>query len=187
MLLNNVIGVSFMAVYVCIFACFAQRERRARIYGQIAVALVLVGVAIAIAWLVDSPDEIFGTAAIVLNSIKYASPLSIARLVIRTQSVEFMPLPLTLASFACGICWGLHGILLQDAFIWVPNFIGVAFSLIQIALYIRYCGGGHKMPDEVTRSSDDGNNDGNKDRSADAAADGNADGNADRTEMVVLH
>lgn len=142
MLLNNVIGATMMLACISIFARFVQRERTAVVYAQILMALALVGCALMVAVLVDNPGTIFGVSAVSLNCIKYASPLSVARLVIRTQSVEFMPLPLTLASLACGVFWGAHGFFLLDAYIWAPNSAGVLFSVLQVVLYVRYakCG-----------------------------------------------
>lgn len=141
MLLNNVIGASFMAIYVVIFLVLPNREHRVKIYCQSAVAFALVGVAVAIALLVESPDEIFGASAVTLNILKYASPLSVARHAIATQSTEFLPLPLTLASFACGVLWGVHGVALEDFWIVVPNVAGILCASAQIALHVRY--GGH--------------------------------------------
>lgn len=138
MLLNNVIGASFMLSYVFVFAFFVQRERRVSTYGQIAVALLLVGCAMLVAVFVENPDTIFGVSAVTLNCIKYASPLSVTRQVIKTKSVEFMPLPLTLASLACGVFWGGHGVLLMDAYIWAPNLVGVLFATVQVLLYVWY-------------------------------------------------
>mmetsp|Transcript_59495 Transcript_59495/g.154538 ORF Transcript_59495/g.154538 Transcript_59495/m.154538 type:complete len:126 (+) Transcript_59495:2-379(+) len=97
-----------------------------------------------VAVLVDNPGTIFGVSAVSLNCIKYASPLSVTRLVVRTQSVEFMPLPLTLASLACGIFWGAHGVFLLDTYIWAPNAAGVLFSVLQVVLYVRYAKCGHQ-------------------------------------------
>lgn len=138
MLVNNVVGATIMLLYIGVFTCFCTKERRLVVYAQISVAVVLVGVAVAIAVLVKNPETIFGVSAVSLNTVKYASPLSVACLVIRTRSVEFMPLPLTLASLACGVFWGFHGFFLLDAFIWAPNAAGVLFSLIQVALHVRY-------------------------------------------------
>eukprot|EP00929_Paragymnodinium_shiwhaense_P013510 TRINITY_DN121359_c0_g1_i1.p1 TRINITY_DN121359_c0_g1~~TRINITY_DN121359_c0_g1_i1.p1 ORF type:complete len:276 (+),score=54.82 TRINITY_DN121359_c0_g1_i1:63-890(+) len=142
MLLNNGIGATINFFYVAIFFALASAEHKRRLRVQVAFGSFLVGIAALIAVFVEDPDTIFGVAAVTLNTLKYASPLSVARMVIVTQSVEFMPLPLTLASLACGIFWGLHGAFLQDVFIYLPNIAGVAFALVQVCLYIRYgvCG-----------------------------------------------
>lgn len=141
MLVCNMIGASFMAVYVVVFLALPSKEHRVKIYCQSAVAFLLVGVAVTVAILVKDPDTIFGVSAMTLNILKYASPLSVARRVIATQSVEYLPLPLTLASLACGICWGVHGLALEDVFIIVPNLAGILCSSLQIGLHLRY--GGH--------------------------------------------
>lgn len=138
MLVCNVIGASFMAVYVVVFLVLPSKEHRVKIYCQSAVAFLLVGIAVTVAILVKDPDTIFGVSAMTLNILKYASPLSVARRVIATQSVEYLPLPLTLASLACGICWGVHGLALEDVFIIVPNLAGILCSSLQIGLHLRY-------------------------------------------------
>lgn len=141
MFLNNVIGASLSAIYVVVFLVFPNREHRVKIYWQSAVAFALVGVAVPIAILVKSPDEIFGASAVTLNILKFASPLSVARHVIATQSTEYLPLPLTLACFAVGVLWTVHGLALEDFWIMVPNIAGILCSSMQIGLHVRY--GGH--------------------------------------------
>lgn len=138
MLLNNAVGASINLVYVLIFVVLAAREWRTTIWLQCAVGGLLIGLGGVVALTVEDPDTTFGVAAVTLNTIKYASPLAAARDVIKTRSVEFMPLPLTLAAFACSVFWGLHGLFLQDPFIYGPNCAGVAFATLQACLYIRY-------------------------------------------------
>jgi len=140
MLFNNLAGASFMAVYVIVFLVLPCKEHRVKIYCQSVLALLLVGIAVAIAVLVESPDHIFGLSAVTLNILKYSAPLSVAKHVIETQSVEFLPLPLTLASLACGIFWGGHGLALMDFYILVPNVAGILCAVMQIGLHLRYGG-----------------------------------------------
>ena len=61
--------------------------------------------------------------------------------VIRTRSVEFMPLPLSLGTFACAGAWTAYAIYVADATILVPNVLGVALALAQLALYAWFAGG----------------------------------------------
>ena len=37
--------------------------------------------------------------------------------VLRTRSVEFMPLPLSLMGFACSAVWTVYGVYVRDAFV----------------------------------------------------------------------
>ena len=72
------------------------------------------------------PASFIGIVAAVLNTAMYAAPLNVARLVVETQSVEFMPLGLTLGTCACSVCWTTYALLVGDASILVPNLFGDA-------------------------------------------------------------
>jgi hypothetical protein len=61
--------------------------------------------------------------------------------VVRTRSVEFMPLGLSLATLLCAAAWSVYAVYVGDATILVPNIMGVALASAQLALYARYCGG----------------------------------------------
>lgn len=64
----------------------------------------------------------------------YAAPLSVMREVIRTNSVEFMPLPLSVMSFLNSTVWSLYGFYLLDPYLGVPNCLGVILSTSQVRL-----------------------------------------------------
>jgi solute carrier family 50 protein (sugar transporter) len=76
----------------------------------------------------------------ILNTIMYGSPLNVMALVIRTKSVEFMPLSLTLGTLFCSATWGLYGIWIGDINIYLPNIAGIALGLVQVVLYSVYSG-----------------------------------------------
>ena len=59
-------------------------------------------------------------------------------MVVRTQSVEFMPLPLTLACLASSLFWGLYGFVLWDYWILLPQTVGVTAGIAQVALWCYY-------------------------------------------------
>jgi len=141
MLINNLIGITFMTIYVIIFTCFVSNVKRNSTYLQILVSVVLVTIGIVVLLFVEnSTASLFlSIAAVVLNCIKYASPLSVAKLVIQTKSVTYMPLPLTIACMLCSILWGMYGVLLNDIWIIVPNACGVVCSTMQIILWCCYC------------------------------------------------
>ncbi|XP_038709404.1 uncharacterized protein LOC120004207 [Tripterygium wilfordii] len=68
----------------------------------------------------------------------FAAPLSIMRVVIRTKSVEFMPVYLSLFLTVSAIAWLLYGILSKDFYIAGPNVIGVILGAAQIVVYVIY-------------------------------------------------
>jgi len=107
MLVNNIIGITFMATYVIIFSCYVPQEKKriTTLHLLVSVILVASGFIILFAFEKETASLILSVAAVVLNIVKYASPLSVARMVIQTQSVEFLPLPLTTACLLCSIFW----------------------------------------------------------------------------------
>ena len=46
-----------------------------------------------------------------MNVLMYAAPLNVARVVVATESVEFMPLGLTLGTLACSASWTTYALL----------------------------------------------------------------------------
>jgi solute carrier family 50 protein (sugar transporter) len=58
--------------------------------------------------------------------------------VVRTKSVEYMPIYLSLVGLLNGICWTFYALIKFDVFITIPNGLGVLFSVAQILLYVCY-------------------------------------------------
>ena len=79
---------------------------------------------------------------ILFSTAMYASPLSVMGQVIRTRSVEFMPLPLTIMMLLNCTAWSSFCFYVGDLFIGVPNYIGIVLSIAQVVLYATYCPGG---------------------------------------------
>ena len=135
-LITNALGCLFMFIYVCIFIYYAQYqsyEKKKILNIQVLIAFFLMAVALTIFLAVDKPlsSTILVSSAVFYNCVKYSSPLSVAKIVISTKSVEFMPLSLTLACLLCSALWGMYGFLLSDIWILVPNVLGFFCSIAQ--------------------------------------------------------
>ncbi|CAN1128531.1 Bidirectional sugar transporter SWEET1 [Linum perenne] len=116
----NGTGAAIEIIYVIIFLVFAPKKQKAKIGGIFAAVLSVFAAVSLISYfaLHGNTRKLFcGTAATVFSIIMYASPLSIMRLVIKTKSVEFMPLFLSLFIFLCGTSWFIYGLLGRDPFI----------------------------------------------------------------------
>jgi len=83
-------------------------------------------------------SSVLGVAADTFNVLMYAGPLTIMSTVIRTRSIEFMPLPLTLGTVFCSSAWLGYGLVVQDVTIIIPNAGGTLLGFLQVVLYCCY-------------------------------------------------
>jgi solute carrier family 50 protein (sugar transporter) len=81
---------------------------------------------------------IVGILCVIFGTIMYSSPLTIMSQVVKTKSVEYMPLLLSVVSFLNGLCWTSYALIRFDIFITIPNGLGVLFALMQLILYAIY-------------------------------------------------
>eukprot|EP00540_Astrosyne_radiata_P008265 CAMPEP_0116853250 /NCGR_PEP_ID=MMETSP0418-20121206/17802_1 /TAXON_ID=1158023 /ORGANISM="Astrosyne radiata, Strain 13vi08-1A" /LENGTH=235 /DNA_ID=CAMNT_0004485619 /DNA_START=29 /DNA_END=739 /DNA_ORIENTATION=- len=80
-----------------------------------------------------------GNLGVTLCVIMFASPLAALKVVLQTKSASSIPLPFTLASVWNCFCWSVVGIWdMKDSNIYVPNLLGLAFGLTQLALKLVF-------------------------------------------------
>jgi len=155
-MITNAFGAACYSFYCTIFIIHTNNPRdfvrvRRRVVGTLfgITSVILFGVFFAASvfpslpiWLSNvtaSPATDFvGVASSFLTAANYASPLSVMGEVIATRSVDFMPLPMTLATLCAATAWSAFSFYIGDAFIGVPNYMGVCLGLAQVALYRRY-------------------------------------------------
>ncbi|CAN1283363.1 Bidirectional sugar transporter SWEET2a, partial [Linum perenne] len=116
----NSIGAVFQFVYIAIFIAYAEKTKKLKMS-------VLLG----------SVFVIF--AAIAFVSLRFMdSHLRQLNLVIKTRSVEYMPLFLSIATFLMSVSFLAYGLLKGDTFIAMPNGIGAILGIVQLGLYYHY-------------------------------------------------
>lgn len=87
---------------------------------------------------VNISQKISGLAACTATVIFLASPLASLRNVLKTKSVDSLPFPMIVFSFIMSSLWVWYGILINDAFVQVPNFLGALVSGCQLCLFAMY-------------------------------------------------
>eukprot|EP00850_Spirogloea_muscicola_P022242 SM000284S10662 [mRNA] locus=s284:12261:14442:+ [translate_table: standard] len=137
-LVTNLIGVACEATYLAIFVRYAaERPRRQVLQALGALAAFLLGL-VAVVFGALKPGHrspVVGAFAVVFTVVMYGSPLSAMAMVVRTWSVEFMPLPLSALGAACSASWLAYGLYVRDIVVTLPNAAGCLLGLLQLVLY----------------------------------------------------
>ncbi|KAI6692412.1 hypothetical protein NL676_020122 [Syzygium grande] len=77
--------------------------------------------------------------------VVFAAPFSIMRRVIKTQSVEFMPITMSFLHTLCATTWFFYGLFVKDMLIAIPNILGLLLGITQMILYLIYKDGNKEM------------------------------------------
>ncbi|KVI06155.1 SWEET sugar transporter [Cynara cardunculus var. scolymus] len=116
----NSVGCFIETLYICFYLFYAPKKARMESLKLI-VLLIVVG---------------FGLIVVLTQFL--ASGVTRRRQVIRTKSVEYMPILLSVALTLSAVMWFFYGLLLGDFNIAIPNVLGFIFGIIQIILYFVY-------------------------------------------------
>lgn len=79
-----------------------------------------------------------GLLCTVISGFSNAAPLSVMRRVIKTKSVQYMPLSLSFCLFLNGLTWLAYALCLKDLYLTITNGVGVSLGVLQLALYSLY-------------------------------------------------
>ncbi|PHU23459.1 Bidirectional sugar transporter SWEET12 [Capsicum chinense] len=82
--------------------------------------------------------QVVGWICLIFSLCVFVAPLGIVRQVIKTKSVEYMPLLLSVFLTLSAVMWFFYGLLLKDINIAAPNVLGFIFGILQIVLYAIY-------------------------------------------------
>ncbi|XP_057966963.1 bidirectional sugar transporter SWEET2 [Malania oleifera] len=137
----NSVGAVFQLTYIIVFITYIEKAKKVRMVGLLLAVLCLFAIIVvgSLNIINRSMRQIFvGSLSAASLISMFASPLCIINLVIRTQSVEFMPFYLSLSTFLMSTSFLIYGIFNYDAFIYVPNGIGAVLGVVQLVLYSYY-------------------------------------------------
>ncbi|XP_059280157.1 bidirectional sugar transporter SWEET1-like isoform X2 [Lycium ferocissimum] len=135
------IGIGLEATYVLIFLIFSSKKEKAKICGYLFVVFSIFSCLALVSMLAFKGNKrklLCGFAYAVSCIMMYGSPLSVMMLVIKSKSVEYMPVFLSLSVLICSTSWSIFALLGKDPFILVPNVVGTLLGAVQLILYTIY-------------------------------------------------
>lgn len=137
----NSIGAVFQLVYIIIFIIYAEKTKKMKMSGLLISVFAFFAIVVFTSMNFFDPASrqmFVGYLSIVSLISMFASPLLIINLVIKTKSVEYMPFYLSLSTLLMSIAFFAYGMFKCDAFVYVPNGIGIALGSIQLVLYAHF-------------------------------------------------
>ncbi|XP_076939680.1 bidirectional sugar transporter SWEET9-like [Bidens hawaiensis] len=138
----NTIGCFIQTFYICFFLFYAPKKARIESLKLIVLMIVvgfglIVGLTQFFAFGANRV-KIVGWICLVFALCVFVAPLGVVRQVIKTKSVDYMPILLSVALTLNAVTWFFYGLLLQDFNIAIPNVLGFTFGVVQIILYFVY-------------------------------------------------
>ncbi|KAJ0679988.1 putative SWEET sugar transporter [Helianthus annuus] len=138
----NTFGIVIETVYIVFFLYYAPKKARMESLKLI-ILLIFVGFGLIVVltqFLASGVTRgvIVGWICLVFSLCVFVAPLGVLRQVIKTKSVEYMPILLSVALTLSAVMWFFYGLLLHDFNIAIPNVLGFAFGIIQMILYYLY-------------------------------------------------
>ncbi|KAM0060119.1 putative SWEET sugar transporter [Helianthus debilis subsp. tardiflorus] len=138
----NTFGIVIETVYIVFFLFYAPKKARMESLKLI-ILLIFVGFGLIVVltqFLASGVTRgvIVGWICLVFSLCVFVAPLGVLRQVIKTKSVEYMPILLSVALTLSAVMWFFYGLLLHDFNIAIPNVLGFAFGIIQMILYYLY-------------------------------------------------
>jgi solute carrier family 50 (sugar transporter) len=138
--MNLVLGIYYLVNYIQ-FSPTSSPTLPGTIQQHMqAVVITLVGtVLLIILPVLDDPAWLIGKVGMVIGVLLFASPLTVLRVVIETKSARSIPLPFTIASTINCFLWTVFGLWeVDDPNLYIPNALGLGFSLAQLGLKLYY-------------------------------------------------
>jgi len=136
----NLIGVILQTCYTLFYLRYTP-DRTSYIRTVSTAVLFLVCVAAYLQFFAaDQATNVYHTGLIasITTVIMFGSPLASLREVVQKQSTESLSFPLCFANFIVPSEWVIYGMLINDKFVQVPNFLGAILGFIQVCLFFKY-------------------------------------------------
>ncbi|KAL8256854.1 hypothetical protein R6Q59_028895 [Mikania micrantha] len=138
----NTIGCFIQTFYICVFLFYAPKKARIESLKLIMLLIAIgFGLVVVLTQFLASGSyrvAIVGWICLAFSSCVFVAPLGVVKQVIKTNSVEYMPILLSVALTLNAVMWFFYGLLLGDLNIAIPNVLGFSLGIIQMTLYFVY-------------------------------------------------
>jgi len=136
----NVVGLTLQLLYVVYYHSYCTAKSAINVQMLIGLVFGILG-AFHNMYSGFPDDKLIdhtGTICLLLNVLNFAAPLVTLREVINRQNTESLSLSLCLANLLVSGQWLLYGILIDDIYMKIPNFLGFILTLVQLSLFAIY-------------------------------------------------
>ncbi|CAH1417342.1 unnamed protein product [Lactuca virosa] len=137
----NTLGTFIESVYVIIFLVYATPDTKKQTFKGLAATMVLclvISLVTLLSFHGSTRVLVVGWICVGISICVFAAPLTIVFQVVRTKSVEFMPLSLSCFLTLSAMMWFAYGLSLKDICVTVPNILGFLLGVVQMGLYAYY-------------------------------------------------
>uniref|UniRef100_M8C2Z8 Bidirectional sugar transporter SWEET n=1 Tax=Aegilops tauschii TaxID=37682 RepID=M8C2Z8_AEGTA len=138
----NSFGCCIETVYIVAYLVYAPPRARLRTLAYFFVLDVAAfGLVLVVTMYAFAPAhrvKFLGSVCLAFSMAVFVAPLSIIVKVIKTKSVEFLPVGLSFCLVLSAVAWFCYGLFTKDPFVMYPNVGGFFFSCVQIGLYCWY-------------------------------------------------
>lgn len=88
---------------------------------------------------VEQALNIIGLAGCGIVVVMFGGPLATIKTVLKDKSTASLPFAFTLAAFVnCSLWFSYGAFVLNDAFIWAPNGLGLCSAVAQLGLFAKF-------------------------------------------------
>ncbi|KAI3780113.1 hypothetical protein L2E82_10020 [Cichorium intybus] len=137
----NALGTFVEFIYVIIFIVFAIPSVKKQTIKILSATMVLcLVISLGSFFFLEGVNRalVVGWICVGVSVCVFAAPLTIVFQVVKTKSVDFMPLPLSCFLTLSAMTWFAYGMFTADLCVTVPNVLGFVLGIIQMALYKYY-------------------------------------------------
>ncbi|XP_004235339.1 bidirectional sugar transporter SWEET10 [Solanum lycopersicum] len=138
----NSFGMLIETIYVSLFLYYAPKKARVNTVKMLLLTVVggFGAIILVTQFLFKGVvrGQIVGWICLIFSLCVFVAPLGIVRQVIKTKSVEYMPILLSVFLTISAVMWFFYGLLLKDVNIAAPNILGFIFGILQMILYAMY-------------------------------------------------